>query len=130
MDVVMPGMNGVEAKQIIREVESGSRVPIITFAVSAMPGNREQYLAAEMDDFLSKPFKRAELAAKLACVANKGTFRHRPRQWPSFKNAASRARKSITINDLGHVWSDHPPNSMRTCFFSFTLFFRTIPQPS
>jgi hypothetical protein len=27
------------------------------------------------------------------------------------------------------VGSDHPPNSMRTCFFSFTLFFRTLPQP-
>ena len=36
----------------------------------------------------------------------------------------------LPINDLGHGGSDHPPNSMRTCFFSFTLFFRIPPQPS
>ncbi|MFZ4775926.1 MAG: PAS domain S-box protein [Terrimicrobiaceae bacterium] len=71
MDVVMPGMNGVEATKMIREAESGSRVPIIALTANVMPGNRDQYLAAGMDDFLSKPFKRAELAAKLAGVAQR-----------------------------------------------------------
>jgi len=36
----------------------------------------------------------------------------------------------LPINDLGHGGSDHPLNSMRTCFFSFTLFFEPSPQPS
>jgi len=66
MDVVMPMMNGMQATGKIRELESGSRVPIIALTANVMPGNREQYIAAGMDDFLSKPFKRAELAAKLA----------------------------------------------------------------
>ena len=45
----------------------GSRVPIIAFSANVTSGSREIYLAAGMDDFLTKPFKRAELAAKLAC---------------------------------------------------------------
>ena len=67
MDVVMPGMNGVEATMKIRGIEakSGSHVPIITVTANVMPGDRDQYLAAGMDEFLSKPFKRGELAAIL-----------------------------------------------------------------
>ena len=66
MDVVMPRLNGLEATKKIRQVESGSRVPIIALTANVMPGDRELCLAAGMDDFLVKPFKRAELAAKLS----------------------------------------------------------------
>jgi len=71
MDVVMPAMNGLDATRKIREFESGSRVPIIALSANVMPGSREICLAAGMDDFLSKPIKRAELAAVLACVARR-----------------------------------------------------------
>ena len=69
MDLRMPGMNGFEAAGIIRSRESGSRVPIIALSANVTSGSREIYLAAGMDDFLAKPFKKDELAAKLACIA-------------------------------------------------------------
>jgi PAS domain S-box-containing protein len=70
MDIQMPVMNGLIATNKIREAETGSRVPIIALTANVMPGNREQYLAANMDDFLSKPFKKDDLAAKLASASH------------------------------------------------------------
>jgi PAS domain S-box-containing protein len=70
MDMAMPVMDGIEATKMIREAEAntGSHVPIIAFTANVMPSDRARCLAAGMDDFLTKPFKRAELAAKLAAV--------------------------------------------------------------
>jgi PAS domain S-box-containing protein len=73
MDVAMPVMDGLVATKKIREIEAATEfhVPIIAFTANVMPGDRERCLAAGMDDFLAKPFKRAELAAKLARVAQR-----------------------------------------------------------
>jgi CheY-like chemotaxis protein len=70
MDLRMPVMDGLVATEKIREIElaTGYHVPIIAFTAQAMRGARGRCLAAGMDDFLSKPFKKMELAAKLACV--------------------------------------------------------------
>lgn len=63
MDVQMPIMTGVEATIAIRKIK-GERavVPVIAMTANAMKGDREQYLAAGMDDYLSKPIIIADLA--------------------------------------------------------------------
>ncbi len=69
MDMSMPVMDGLKATKKIREIETGARVPIIALTANVMPGDRERCLAAGMDGFLTKPFKRDDLAAKLAAIA-------------------------------------------------------------
>lgn len=68
MDMQMPVMDGLAATRMIRELESGSktRVPIIALTANVMPVHRSICLAAGMDDYLSKPFNKAQLAEKLA----------------------------------------------------------------
>lgn len=65
MDIQLPGMDGVEAAARIRELAAGTFIPIVAVTANALPGDREAYLAAGMDDYLSKPIEPARLQAVL-----------------------------------------------------------------
>ena len=61
MDENMPVMNGTEATAIIREHENGSQTPIIAVTANALKGDKEIFLSAGMNDYLSKPIDANEL---------------------------------------------------------------------
>ena len=62
MDCLMPEMNGYEATQEIRRLEQpGQHVPIIAVTASAMTTDRKRCFDSGMDDYLSKPFRKADL---------------------------------------------------------------------
>lgn len=70
MDIQMPELDGVQATYQIRALpEPKCTVPIIAMTAHAMAGAREQYLAAGMNDYISKPVQPAMLLSKLAGIA-------------------------------------------------------------
>jgi CheY-like chemotaxis protein/HPt (histidine-containing phosphotransfer) domain-containing protein len=70
MDCQMPEMDGFAATRALRAREADAdgalpRTPVVALTAHALPSDREQSLAAGMDDHVSKPFSRDELRAVL-----------------------------------------------------------------
>jgi CheY-like chemotaxis protein len=66
MDIFMPDMDGITAAQKIREMPGEiPSIPIIALTADAMAAEWEKYLAAGMNDYLSKPFEATQLLSIL-----------------------------------------------------------------
>jgi len=63
MDIQMPKMNGLEVTASIRKKEkiTGTHIPIIAITAHGLKGDRERYLEAGLDDYITKPIKQDEL---------------------------------------------------------------------
>ncbi len=66
MDIQMPEMDGIAATKAIRAFGGEKRnIPIIAITANAMAGDREECLAAGMNDYVAKPFKPVDLLAAI-----------------------------------------------------------------
>ena len=69
MDIQMPEMDGIAATKTIRAFpDERRRVPIIAVTANAMKGDRERYLANDVNDYVPKPIDPARLLAAIASV--------------------------------------------------------------
>lgn len=55
MDIWLRGIDGIEALKHIREHDGLRGIPVIAVTANAMAGDREKYLAAGFDEYVSKP---------------------------------------------------------------------------
>jgi CheY-like chemotaxis protein len=61
MDVQLPGIDGVEALARLRQDERSRSIPVLAVTAQAMSGDRERFLQAGFDGYLSKPVDITEL---------------------------------------------------------------------
>ena len=65
LDIGLPKMDGMEVVSRIKADEALSHIPVIALTASAMRGDRERFLEAGCDDYLSKPIQVLELLDKV-----------------------------------------------------------------
>lgn len=70
MDIQMPILDGVSTAVIIRsnEAKTNTHTPIIATTAYALRGDREKFINAGMDDYVTKPFDLNELHKKILCL--------------------------------------------------------------
>jgi len=72
MDIQMPEMDGYEATQLIRKIEKNrlnaaeastkqKRTPVVALTAHAIKGDKDRCIEAGMDDYITKPLRRAML---------------------------------------------------------------------
>jgi two-component system cell cycle response regulator DivK len=61
MDIQLPDLDGVQALQRLRADGRTSEIPVLALTAQAMQGDRERFLAAGFDGYLSKPVNVREL---------------------------------------------------------------------
>ena len=72
MDVQLPGADGVETLARLRDDERTATTPVIALTAQAMHGDRERFLAAGFDAYLSKPVDILELVAAVQELCARG----------------------------------------------------------
>ena len=80
MDIQMPVMDGIEATKIIRSSKSkdiNNNIPIIAMTAHAMKGDKELFIQAGMDDYISKPIKENELLIAINRNINADNFKYK-----------------------------------------------------
>jgi adenylate cyclase len=63
LDLQMPGMDGFQVMEGLKEIETDSYLPVLV--VTAQPGHKLRALQAGAKDFVSKPFDLAEVLMRV-----------------------------------------------------------------
>jgi two-component system, cell cycle response regulator DivK len=73
MDIQLPDLDGSEALRRLRSDERTAAIPVLALTAQAMQGDRERFLAAGFDGYLSKPVDVDELIETVRRYCDGGT---------------------------------------------------------
>ena len=76
LDLMLPGLNGLEICRVIRDHPRTKSVPVVLLTARARERDIEQGFAAGADDYIVKPFSPSELLSRVQAAVNRG---HRAR---------------------------------------------------
>lgn len=76
MDISMPKMDGKEATQEIRKIEtlSGTHTPVVAMTAHALPDDDKSILEAGLDHYLTKPLRRKMIEDHVVLAQPDGTL--------------------------------------------------------
>jgi signal transduction histidine kinase len=99
LDVMMPGMNGYEVCRRIRSAPDLALIPILMLTALDDAASRLEGINAGADDFLSKPFDRAELRARVGTIIRLNRYRKLIEEKERFLRLAEMLPHGIVLLD-------------------------------
>ena len=107
LDIVLPGLNGFAALRRLRKDERTAKIPVIM--ISGNPQAAEQFYLERIgaDDFMKKPFGRAEVFSRIAKLVQQGVLR------PRRESAAEASRRDKQGEDEIRISDDMPEVTQR-----------------
>lgn len=109
LDVMMPGMDGYEVCQRLRTDHVLAEVPIIMVTALDDRDSRLRGIDAGADDFVSKPFDRAELRSRVRSITRLNRYRRLLNERAKFERVVELSPDGILIVDaLGTIRLANP----------------------
>ena len=68
MDIELPGMDGIKARQILMDDPATSDIPVIAVTASVMPNDRQKILASGFEGYITKPIDVEEFLTEVRSV--------------------------------------------------------------
>jgi CheY-like chemotaxis protein len=104
MDLVMPGMDGLEATRRLRASPAFNDVPIIMLSASASAGDRQQSLQSGANVFLPKPIEQERLLAQLGSLLRLDFIFAQPAAVPLSMNKSSAVLVAPPQQKIGELY--------------------------
>jgi phosphate regulon transcriptional regulator PhoB len=84
LDLMLPGLSGIELCRILRDRTDTARLPILMLTAKA--GETDRVLGLEMgaDDYLTKPFSPRELVARVRAILRRAAAAAQPESMPAY----------------------------------------------
>jgi PAS domain S-box-containing protein len=99
LDVMLPGLDGYEVCRQLRADERLAEVPILMVTALIDHDSRLRGLEAGADDFLSKPFDRAEMVTRLRVIARLNRYRRLLAERQKFQQFVEYTSDGIVLCD-------------------------------
>ncbi len=99
LDLMLPGMSGIDVCRAIREDRAIARLPIIMVTARAQESDRVLGLESGADDYVTKPFSTRELVARVAALLRRTTA-------PAEASAGVLTYAALTVDLDRHVVND------------------------
>jgi DNA-binding response OmpR family regulator len=106
LDVMMPGMSGIEVLEKLRADEKTKAIPVVMVTVLKETEDKVKALQAGCDDFISKPFDKVELLARVKSILKISYYLWQLNEEGKFKAVVDKASDGIAICSPDYLIKD------------------------
>ena len=106
LDVMMPKMSGIEVLEKLRAAEKTKMIPVVMVTVLKETEDKVRALEAGCDDFISKPFDKVELLARVESILKISYYRRQLEEKEKFKAVVDKVSDGIAICSPDYLIKD------------------------